>query len=173
MALAQGLGHDPRHRDLTLLADMALHADLAMLHDARDIVRHVEQTGLVFCLTHNYSGYPMVRQARAMVEGGQLGELRLVQVEYVQGGKAAEEDPDPAGELPWRYNPERGGASLVMGDIGTHAHHLVRFITGLEVAQVAAETEKEPHALQGYTRPAAARTTSATLFGCARSCSSC
>jgi predicted dehydrogenase len=109
------------------------------LDDARDIVRHVEQTGLVFCLTHNYSGYPMVRQARAMVEGGQLGELRLVQVEYVQGGKAAEEDPDPAGELPWRYNPERGGASLVMGDIGTHAHHLVRFITGLEVAQVAAE----------------------------------
>ena len=58
------------------------------LDDARDIVRHVEQTGLVFCLTHNYSGYPMVRQARAMVEGGQLGELRLVQVEYVQGGKA-------------------------------------------------------------------------------------
>jgi predicted dehydrogenase len=104
-----------------------------------DIVQKVAETGLVFCLTHNYTGYPMVRQARAMVEDGQLGELRLIQVEYVQGGKADERDPDPAEGLPWRYDPVRGGPSLVMGDIGTHAHHLVRFITGLEVAEVAAE----------------------------------
>ena len=99
----------------------------------------VEATGLVFCLTHNYTGYPMVRQARALVEDGQVGELRLVQVEYVQGGKADELDPDPAEGLPWRYDPVRGGPSLVMGDIGTHAHNLVRFVTGLEVAEVAAE----------------------------------
>jgi len=57
----------------------------------------------------------------------------------VQGGKAAERDPDPEGELPWRYDPVRGGPSLVMGDIGTHAHNLVRFVTGLEVTEVAAE----------------------------------
>jgi predicted dehydrogenase len=109
------------------------------LAEAAEVVAAVEETGLVFCLTHNYTGYPMVRQARAMVADGLLGEIRLVQVEYVQGGKAAERDPDPDGSLPWRYDPVRGGPSLVMGDIGTHAHNLVRFVTGLEVAAVAAE----------------------------------
>jgi predicted dehydrogenase len=109
------------------------------LAEALEVVDAVATTGLVFCLTHNYTGYPMVRQARAMVAAGELGEIRLVQVEYVQGGKAREDDPDPDGQLPWRYDPVRGGPSLVMGDIGTHAHNLVRFITGLEVAEVAAE----------------------------------
>jgi len=109
------------------------------LEEALDLVAKVRETGLVFCLTHNYTGYPMVRQAKAMVDDGQLGEIRLVQVEYVQGGKADENDPDPGDGLPWRYDPVRGGPSLVMGDIGTHAHNLVRFITGLEVSEVAAE----------------------------------
>lgn len=109
------------------------------LNDALDLVKRVDQTGLVFCLTHNYTGYSLVRQAKAMVEDGQLGEIRLIQVEYVQGGKAGENDPDAADGLPWRYDPVRGGPSLVMGDIGTHAHNLARFITGLEVAEVAAE----------------------------------
>src|SRR3990170_4966075 len=67
------------------------------LDEALDLVDKVRRTGLIFCLTHNYSGYPMVRQARAMVEDGQLGETRLVQVECVHGGKAGEDDPDPAG----------------------------------------------------------------------------
>ena len=109
------------------------------LTEALDLVERVRRTGLVFCLTHNYTGYPMVRQARAMVGEGQLGEIRLVQVEYVQGGKAAERDPDSTGSVPWRYDPVRGGPSLVMGDIGTHAHNLVRFITNLDVLEVAAE----------------------------------
>ncbi|HKY47911.1 MAG TPA: Gfo/Idh/MocA family oxidoreductase [Acidimicrobiia bacterium] len=109
------------------------------LVEAIDLVEKVRNTGLIFCLTHNYTGYPMVRQARAMVEDGQLGDIRLVQVEYVQGGKAADRDPDPSGALPWRYDPIRGGPSLVMGDIGTHAHNLVRFITGAEVSEVAAD----------------------------------
>jgi predicted dehydrogenase len=108
--------------------------------EAQTLVRLVNDTGLVFCLTHNYTGYPMVRQARAMVEYGELGDLRLVQVEYVQGGKALERDPDPAaGPVPWRFDPNRSGASLVLGDIGSHAHNLVRFVTGLEVMEVAAE----------------------------------
>ena len=108
--------------------------------EAEELVRLVEETGLVFCLTHNYTGYPMVRQARAMVGEGQLGDIRLVQIEYVQGGKAREDDPDPtAGPLPWRFDPARSGPSLVLGDIGSHAHNLVRFITGLEVTEVAAE----------------------------------
>ena len=109
------------------------------LAEAMDIVEKVNSTGLVFCLTHTYTGYPMVRQARAMVEDGQLGDIRLVQVEYVQGNKADEDDPDPEDGLPWRFDPVRGGPSLVMGDIGTHAHNLVRFITGLEVSEVAAD----------------------------------
>ena len=109
------------------------------LEEAEALHQKVVESGLIFCLTHNYTGYPMVRQAKAMVEDGQLGTIRLVQVEYVQGGKAVENDPDPADGLPWRYDPERCGPSLVMGDIGTHAHNLVRFITGLEVAEVAAE----------------------------------
>jgi predicted dehydrogenase len=110
------------------------------LADAQALHQKVQQTGLVFCLTHNYTGYPMVRQAKAMVMNGQLGTIRLVQVEYVQGGKAAEDDPDPSkGKIPWRYDPVKGGPSLVLGDIGTHAHNLLRFITGLEVAEVAAE----------------------------------
>jgi len=108
--------------------------------EAEELVRLVEESGLIFCLTHNYTGYPMVRQARAMVENGELGVLRLVQVEYVQGGKAVEDDPDPArGPVPWRFDPARSGPSLVLGDIGTHAHNLVCFITGLEVTEVAAE----------------------------------
>ncbi len=109
------------------------------LDEALDVRDRVNETGLVLALTHNYTGYPMVRQARAMVEAGQLGEIRLVQVEYVQGGKADEGDPDPEGSVPWRYDPVKGGPSLVMGDIGTHAHNLVRFVTGLEVTEVAAE----------------------------------
>ncbi|MEA3501459.1 MAG: Gfo/Idh/MocA family oxidoreductase, partial [Actinomycetota bacterium] len=109
------------------------------LDEALDVLERVNETGLVLALTHNYTGYPMVRQARAMVEDGQLGDIRLVQVEYVQGGKAGGGDPDPDGPVSWRYDPVKGGPSLVMGDIGTHAHNLVRFITGLEVAEVAAE----------------------------------
>lgn len=109
------------------------------LDEARDVVAAVDASGRVFCLTHNYTGYPLVRQARAMVEEGIVGEIALVQVEYVQGGKASASDPDPADGLPWRYDPVRGGPSLVMGDIGTHAHNLARFITGMEVTEVAAQ----------------------------------
>lgn len=107
------------------------------IEEAESLHKKVQETGLVFCLTHNYTGYPMVRQAKAMVMDGQLGTIRLVQVEYVQGGKADETkefSPDN-----WKFDPVRGGPSRVMGDIGTHAHNLTRFITGLEVDEVAAE----------------------------------
>lgn len=107
------------------------------LREAETLHAEVTKTGLVFCLTHNYSGYPMVRQAKAMVADGQLGAIRLIQVEYVQGGKADESKPDP--KTSWHFDPVRGGPSAVMGDIGSHAHQLVRFISGLEVTQVAAD----------------------------------
>jgi predicted dehydrogenase len=105
------------------------------LDEAQALVQRVHETGRVFCLTHNYTGYPMVRQARAMVLDGQLGEIRLVQVEYVQGGRAKA----GPGRRAWKEDPVRGGPSLVLADIGTHAHNLLRFMTALEVAQVAAE----------------------------------
>ena len=105
------------------------------LAQAQTLHERVQSSGRVFCLTHNYTGYPMVRQARAMVGQGDLGEIRLVQVEYVQGGRAK---PGP-GRRAWKEDPQRGGPSLVLGDIGTHAHNLLRFITQLEVLQVAAD----------------------------------
>lgn len=128
------------------LASMALAAGFDVICDkpmtntideAERLHAAVEASGRVFCLTHNYTGYPMVRQARSMVEAGELGTVRLVQVEYVQGGNAQETDPSP--EQSWRHNPVKGGPSLVMGDIGSHAHNLLRFVTGLEVTEVAAE----------------------------------
>ncbi len=106
------------------------------LEEAEALHKKVEETGLVFCLTHNYTGYPMVRQAKAMVMDGQLGAIRLAQVEYVQGGKADEKKSLGSG---WKFDPVRGGPSRVMGDIGTHAHNLLRFVTGLEVEEVSAE----------------------------------
>jgi predicted dehydrogenase len=121
-------------RGIDVICDKPMTNTLA---EAETLHAKVQQSGLVFCLTHNYTGYPMVRQARAMVADGQLGTIRLVQVEYVQGGKADEEkvfSPDN-----WKFDPVRGGPSRVMGDIGTHAHNLTRFITGLEVDEVAAE----------------------------------
>lgn len=132
-----------------LYASAAMQAGLDVICDkpmtntveeAEQLVEIVEQTGRIFRLTHNYTGYPMVRQARAMADNGEIGEVRLIQVEYVQGGKADESKPDPTGTAaPWRYRLEKGGPSLVMGDIGTHAHNLIRYVTGLEVAEVAAE----------------------------------
>ena len=110
------------------------------IEKAEILHQKVEETGLIFCLTHNYTGYPMVRQAKEMVQEGQLDKIRLVQVEYVQGGKAdASKDPLPSEKSSWRYDPAKSGPSLVMGDIGTHAHNLIRFITELEIEKVAAD----------------------------------
>lgn len=105
------------------------------LEEAQALHAQVQATGQVFCLTHNYTGYPLVRQAKAMVMAGELGEIRLVQVEYVQGGRAK---AGPA-RRPWKDDPARTGPSLVLGDIGTHAHNLLCFMTNLSVAEVAAE----------------------------------
>ena len=96
-------------------------------------------SGLVFCFTHNYSGYPMVRQARAMIADGTLGEIRQVHVEYTQGQLSSFVEPDAPERLKWRLDPERGGPSAVLGDIGTHAHQLVAFMTGMQVARLSAD----------------------------------
>ena len=112
-------------RGLDVICDKPMTNTLA---EAEALHARVQATGLVFCLTHNYTGYPMVRQAKAMVMAGDIGDVRLVQVEYVQGGRAK----GGPGRKAWKEDPARGGPSLVLGDIGTHAHNLLRFITGLE-----------------------------------------
>jgi predicted dehydrogenase len=133
--------HYPAARDaLALGLDVICDKPLTTrLEDALDLVRRVRASGVVFCLTHNYTGYPMVRHARAMVQSGALGTIRQLHVEYIQGHLAAptEADRDPAAN--WRFVSEQCGPSLVLGDIGTHAHHLACFVAGLELTEVAAE----------------------------------
>jgi predicted dehydrogenase len=110
------------------------------LEEARKLHARVVEKGTIFCLTHNYTGYPMARQARAMVAAGDLGAIRLVQVEYVQGNRADGSRPDPVtGPRSWKNIPAKSGPSLILGDIGSHAHNLLRFITGLEVTELCAE----------------------------------
>ncbi len=110
------------------------------LSEAIELRNKVKESGLEFCLTHNYTGYPMVRQAREMVKNNDLGIIRLIQVEYVQGGKADESVPDrKTGPRSWKFDRNFSGPSLVLGDIGSHAHNLIRYITGLEVSEVCSE----------------------------------
>jgi predicted dehydrogenase len=97
------------------------------------------ERGLVFAVTHNYSGYPMVKEARERVDRGELGELRKVVVEYTQGWLATLLEAEGHKQAEWRGDPERAGASSALGDIGSHAHHLVRYVTGLEVTRLFAD----------------------------------
>lgn len=120
---------------LDVICDKPMTTNLA---DALAVVRKVRETGLVFCLTYNYSAYPMVRQARAMVRAGEVGEVRQIHLTYVQGHNASLVEADPTGRT-WRFDPAVCGPSLVLGDIGTHAHHLGAYVGGLELEAVVAE----------------------------------
>ncbi|HWA87728.1 MAG TPA: Gfo/Idh/MocA family oxidoreductase [Opitutus sp.] len=103
----------------------------------RDIIR---QTGKVFALTHNYTGYPMVKEAREWVRSGKLGKILKIVAEYPQGYAITALEQKGDGAISnWRMDPSVAGVSNCMGDIGTHAHNLVRYITGLEVEQICAE----------------------------------
>jgi predicted dehydrogenase len=109
------------------------------LPDALDLVRVVRSTGLLFCLTHNYTGYPLVRMAREMVQAGELGELRLIQAEYPQDWLSTKLEDTGQKQAAWRGDPAQAGAGGALGDIGTHACNLAGFISGLELAEVCAE----------------------------------
>lgn len=98
----------------------------------------VAQTGLLYALTHNYTGYPMVRHARALVQEGALGTIRKVLVDYWMGGKARGAGA-PSGPVPWRMDPAKAGPAGCLGDIGSHAENLATFITGLRLESVAAD----------------------------------
>jgi len=109
------------------------------VEDALDLVRAVRRTGLVFGLTHNYTGYPLVRQAREMVAAGELGPIRVVQVEYVQDWLSTKLEDTGHKQAGWRVDPQRAGAGGCLGDIGTHAYHLAEFVTGLHARELAAD----------------------------------
>jgi predicted dehydrogenase len=104
---------------------------------ALELVKAVDDSGLVFCLTHVYSAYPMVRQARAMVRGGEIGEVRQLGLAYVQGHLATRVEAG-GGTPGWRFTSEES-LSLVTADIGTHAHHLGAYVSGLELESVMAD----------------------------------
>ena len=109
------------------------------LAEAMALVQRVRQTGRLFALTHNYSGYPMVRQARAMVAAGELGDIRVVQAEYPQDWLSTDLEATGQKQATWRVDPAQAGAGGSLGDIGTHAEHLARFISGLELSEVSAD----------------------------------
>ena len=109
------------------------------LEEARALADHARRSGLVFALTHNYTGYPMVRQARDMVRAGKLGTLRVVQVEYAQDWLAEPFEDTGNKQAGWRTDPAKAGAGGCLGDIGTHAFNLAAFVTGLTPEAVSAE----------------------------------
>ena len=109
------------------------------LDEAKQLKKKLEETGLLLCLTHTYSGYPMVKQARAMVQGGVLGKIRKVYVEYPQGWLSKLTEREGNAQAAWRTDPKKSGKSGCMGDIGTHAAHLAEYITGLEITHLCAD----------------------------------
>ncbi|MBB5515088.1 putative dehydrogenase [Rubricella aquisinus] len=111
--------------------------------ECRALEADVAASGRVFVLTHNYTGYPMVRQARHMVRSGQIGTVQQVQVEYPQDWLARDAAGPRARQAAWRLDPARSGPGGALSDIGTHGHHLMRFITGLEITQLLAITARD------------------------------
>lgn len=136
------------HAELTELAlrgGLDVICDKPLTNDvdsARSLARLAAEKGLILTLMHNYSGYPMVREGRAAVAAGEIGPVRVVHVSYVQGslGTLVEADLGAVpNRLRWRLDPDIGGASHVLGDIGTHAHQLLSYVTGSRVAAVLAD----------------------------------
>ena len=120
-------------RGIHVICDKPLTSTLA---DAKKMVKAAENSDSLFILTHNYTGYPMVRQAREMIAAGEIGQIRVVQVEYPQDWLTVEQDFKQA---EWRTDPARSGAGGSTGDIGTHAYNLACFISGLEAEELAAD----------------------------------
>jgi predicted dehydrogenase len=111
-----------------VLCDKPLTFDLAQ---AEELAKVVQKTGVVFGVTHNYTGYPLVRQAREMVRNGDIGEINAVRAFYIQGWLRARLESDNQKQAAWRTDPKKSGMAGCFGDIGTHAYNLGRFITGL------------------------------------------
>jgi len=123
-------------RGIHVICDKPLTATMA---EAKKLAKVAEASQALFILTHNYTGYPMVRQARAMIARGDLGRLRLVQVEYVQDWLTEAAEATGSKQAEWRTDPARSGAGGALGDIGTHAYNLAAFVSGMEPEALAAD----------------------------------
>ncbi|WP_417418654.1 Gfo/Idh/MocA family protein [Hoeflea sp.] len=125
-------------RGIHVICDKPLTSTLA---DARKLAKVAEASGALFVLTHNYTGYPMMRQAREMIAGGELGKIRLVQVEYAQDWLSEKLEKTGQKQAGWRTDPARSGLGGSTGDIGTHAFNLASFVSGLELEQLCADLD--------------------------------
>jgi len=125
-------------RGIHVICDKPLTATLA---EAKKLAKAAEASGTVFVLTHNYTGYPMVRQARQMVAAGELGDIRVVQVEYAQDWLSEPLEQTGQKQAGWRTDPAQSGAGGSTGDIGTHAFNLASFVTGLKLESLAADLQ--------------------------------
>ena len=123
-------------------AGINIVCDKPMVHSseqAEKLIETVEKSGVVFAVTYQYTGYPMVKQARHIVRRGDLGEVRKVIVEYSQDWLASKAEESGAKQAEWRTDPERSGIAGAMGDIGSHAENLVTTVTGLEISEICAD----------------------------------
>ena len=109
------------------------------MKEAKTLAKLVKKTGLIFALTHNYTGYPMVKQAKMMVQKGKIGKVRKVVVEYPQGWLSTFLEKSDQKQAAWRTDPKRSGIAGAMGDIGTHAENLAEYITGLKIKRMCAD----------------------------------
>lgn len=109
------------------------------LQEAKILREKVQSSGLLFALTHAYTGYPMVKQARQMIAHGELGDIRRVVVEYAQGWLSTAQESTDHKQASWRTDPDRSGAAGAMGDIGTHAENLAEYVTGLKIESICAD----------------------------------
>jgi predicted dehydrogenase len=109
------------------------------LDEAKQLKKKVDETGLILALTHTYSGYPLVKQARAMVQEGVFGKVRKIWVEYPQGWLSKLSEREGNAQAAWRTDPKKSGKSGCMGDIGTHAAHLAEYISGLKITHLCAD----------------------------------
>ncbi|MFZ1661432.1 MAG: Gfo/Idh/MocA family oxidoreductase [Paracoccaceae bacterium] len=123
-------------RGIHVICDKPLTATMA---EARKLAKVAASSNALFVLTHNYTGYPLVRQARAMIAQGNLGQIRLVQVEYVQDWLTERLETTGSKQAEWRTDPARSGIGGALGDIGTHAYNLASFVTGQEPMAIAAD----------------------------------
>ncbi len=119
-----------------VLSDKPATFDLA---EAKELQKIVEKSGLLYGLTHNYTGYPLVKQARQMIADGKLGKVRKVVVEYPQGWLATKVEDSGQKQAAWRTDPKKSGATGCVGDIGTHAENLAEYITGLHIQELSAD----------------------------------
>lgn len=119
-----------------VLSDKPATFDLA---EAKQLASIVKKTGLLYGLTHNYTGYPLIKEARDLIKAGKLGKIRKVVVEYPQGWLATRLEASGQKQADWRTDPKRSGAAGCVGDIGTHAENLAEYVTGLKIKELAAD----------------------------------